>query len=86
MSFQVIDLDTDKPCGVYETLAEAKRCVRVERLRAYEIWSGHVDEDGDFSIAVRFEHCEPYEGDDPRVMEAHGIFWREDPYLRVELV
>lgn len=76
MGYQVINLDTDESHGVYDTLSEARGCVRFDRLRAYSIWQGQheVNEDGDcdFNSTVRVECCEPYDGDDDRAAQGTG--------------
>ncbi len=63
MAYEVINLDTDESHGVYETLCEARGCVRFDSLRAYQIWQGEEDADGDFAGNIRVESCEPYEPD-----------------------
>lgn len=77
MPYQVIDLDTDEDRGVYETLDEARGCVRFDRLRAYQIWQGRMeagglDEPDEFIGTVRVENCEPYDGDDDRARQGLG--------------
>ena len=62
--YRVVDLDDDEDHGgVFDTLAEARNCVRRDKLRAYAIWHKNV----------RVEHCDPYEGDDNRVKQALGM-------------
>jgi hypothetical protein len=62
--FTVYDLNTDECHGEYETLEQARRCVRFNKLREYSIWNENV----------RVECCEPYEGNDDRVKQALGIW------------
>jgi hypothetical protein len=57
--YEVIDLDTDESHGLYPSLDEARGCVEFDKLRAYQIWRGHVDADGDFCGNVRVESCDP---------------------------
>lgn len=73
MAYEVINLDTDETHGVYPTIEEARGCVRFDRLRAYQIWRGEVDEEGDFVGRVRVENCEPYDGDDERAAQSVGL-------------
>lgn len=61
--YTVINLDTDEEHGQFETLAEARGCVRFDRLKAYSIWAG----------SVRVENCDPYTGDDDRVKQGLGL-------------
>lgn len=61
-AYEVIDLRTDESHGTFETLEEARGCVRFDKLRAYAIWRYNV----------RVECCDPYEGDDDRVKQALG--------------
>lgn len=63
MSYEVINLDTDESRGEFDTLDEARGCVRYDRLRAYAIWHDNV----------RVECCDPYDGDDDRVKQALGL-------------
>jgi hypothetical protein len=63
MPYTVINLDTDESHGDFETLSEARGCVRYDRLRAYAIWHKNV----------RVECCEPYDGDDDRAKQGLGI-------------
>lgn len=60
--YEVINLDTNETQGHFETLEEARGCVRYNRLRAYSIWHNNV----------RVECCDPYDGDDDRVKQALG--------------
>lgn len=52
--FEVIDLLEDESHGEFETLEQARGCVRFDRLRHYAIWHDNV----------RVECCDPYTGDD----------------------
>lgn len=60
--YEVIDLNSEESHGSFETLDEARGCVRFDRLSAYSIWHNNV----------RIECCEPYEGNDDRVAQALG--------------
>ncbi|HVH85480.1 MAG TPA: hypothetical protein VM912_02065 [Terriglobales bacterium] len=60
--YEVFDLNTDESHGTFETLEQARGCVRFDKLRSYSIWKGNV----------RVECCDPYEGDDDRVKQALG--------------
>lgn len=60
--FEVINLSTDESHGEYETLEQARGCVRFDRLRAYSIWSNNI----------RVECCEPYDGSDDRAKQGLG--------------
>jgi hypothetical protein len=64
MTYEVINLDTDESHGEYDSLEQARGCVRFDRLRAYQIWSGNL----------RVENCEPYDGDDDRAAQGLGQF------------
>lgn len=70
--FEVINLETDESHGVYDSLSEARGCVRFDNLRAYQIWANHFDGDGEFFGADRVENCEPYDGDDDRASQGLG--------------
>jgi hypothetical protein len=61
--YTVTDLDTDELHGEFDTLAEARGCVRYDKLAAYSIWRG----------GVRVECCEPYYGDDDRAKQGLGL-------------
>jgi hypothetical protein len=69
-TFEVIDLETEESQGFFETLDEARGCVRFNRLRAYSIW--REDDLDTVGHSVRVEHCDPYTGDDDRVKQALG--------------
>jgi hypothetical protein len=76
--YEVTDLNTDEGRGVYETLDEARGCVRYDRLAAYSIWRGRWELPGDGSPAEfvgveRVEHCDPYDGDDDRARQGLGL-------------
>jgi hypothetical protein len=72
MQYEVINLDTDKSHGVYDSFEQARGCVRFDRLRAYQIWAGTKGEDGELYGQVRVENCEPYDGDDGRARQGLG--------------
>jgi hypothetical protein len=38
--FDVINLDTDKSHGLYDSLERARGCVEFDGLTAYQIWRG----------------------------------------------
>jgi hypothetical protein len=64
--YEVIDLDTDESRGTYQTLSEARYCVRSARIAAYEIWRVYFDEAQDEPTrSHRVEHCQA--GDDERM-------------------
>ncbi len=67
--FEVIDLDTDEPCGEFCTLADARKYLRSQwklgKLSAYAIWNTDTQQ--------RLEHCEPYRGDDDRIKQSLGM-------------
>ncbi len=69
--YEVIDLDTDESHGIYDTLSEARGCVRFDDLEAYSIWQGHYGPDG-WTTDVRVECCDPYDGDDDRAKQGLG--------------
>ena len=72
--YEVVDLLTDESQGEYETLTEARGCVRYNRLTHYAIWKSIYDlQSGEFLNDVRVECCDPYEGDDDRVKQAYGL-------------
>lgn len=68
LQYEVIDLDQDESHGVFETLEEARGCVRYDRLRAYSVWTV-IDGERE----VRLDHCDPYDGDDDRVKQGLGM-------------
>jgi hypothetical protein len=72
--YQVIDRSDDTDHGVYVTLAEARGCVKFDRLTAYAIWRGYHAADDDFVPVERVECCEPYEGGDDRAAQGLGQF------------
>jgi len=61
--YEVISLDTNESQGSFETLTEARGCVRYNRLRSYSIWRNDI----------RVESCDPYDGDDDRIKQALGL-------------
>jgi hypothetical protein len=64
MPFTVHNLHTDDETHQdFETLAEARAAVRVDRMRAYSIWHDNV----------RVEYCDPYSGDDDRAKQGLGM-------------
>ena len=67
MIYEVINLDTEESHGQYETLNEARGCVRYDRLRAYQI-----DAKGD-DFCRTVEKCDPYDGDDDRAKQGLGM-------------
>lgn len=85
MPYEVINLDTDESHGVYDTLEEARGCVAFDRLRAYSIWRGRLDDESDGGEPVEFigiervECCEPYDGDDDRARQGLGESPWEQP-------
>lgn len=42
MAYEVFNLETDESHGTYDTLSEARGCVRFDRLETYSIWRGDV--------------------------------------------
>ena len=62
--FTVDDLDTEESYGFYDTLSEARNCVRRKKIRAYWITAP----DG-WTVV---ERCEPYDGDDSRAAQGLG--------------
>lgn len=67
--YEVIDLHTDESHGIYDSIAEARGCVRFDRLRAYAIWL--VDSEGE--SVHRVEVCDPYTGTDDRAKQGLGL-------------
>lgn len=61
--YRVVNLDTDESHGTYNTLAQARGCVRYDKLTAYAIWRGDI----------RIECCEPYSGNDDRALQGLGM-------------
>jgi hypothetical protein len=59
--FEVFNTETDECHGTYETLDQARGCVKFDRLVAFEIWRG----------SVRVECC------DPEADAAYGAAERE---------
>ena len=61
--YKVIDLDADEPHGLFDTLEEARGCVKFDNLKAYEIRHN----------GVAIERCEAYEGNDDRAKQGLGL-------------
>lgn len=62
--YEVINLETEESHGEFDTIAEARGCVRYDKLTAYSIWN---------EGRVRVECCEPYGGNDDRAKQGLGL-------------
>jgi len=73
-AYQVWNTETDEEHCVLDTLSDAKHYAREDGLTHFEIWRGWLDATCDeFIEDVRVVSCNPYEGDDERVMLALGL-------------
>lgn len=61
--YEVFDLNADESHGEFETLEQARGCVKFDRLTAWAIWKNGTE---------RIEICEPYTGDDDRAKQGLG--------------
>lgn len=63
VGYRLVDLVDDEEYGPFDTLAQARKEARTRCPEGYAIWHGDV----------RREVCDPYQGDDERVMEGLGM-------------
>ena len=77
--YQVLNLETGKSQGEFETLNEARSAVLFDRLTRYEIWQVKVEGNA-IRGERRVELCDPYEGKVNRARDARGETADKQPY------
>lgn len=60
--YMVINLRTDESHGEFDTVSEARGCVRYDKLTNWAIWHGNL----------RVEACDPPDTKDERVLQGTG--------------